>query len=135
MSPWTSLTGDTGSHLENDHYDILRAHCLSAWGGDVLAHVPLDQRSYVEVTKAPEDWLKGIDGVLDRILITAGSVECLRDDIILLGEIVRKLHTKTEVLITANGVHDDPLKYIMVDPTNLGDDTPVIVRWFGEGFK
>ena len=134
MSPWVSLTGDTGSHAVNDKSDVISAKTLGYWGRSVLVDVPESQNAYVEAVKAPEEWFKGADGVVKRVLITAGAAECLRDDIVQFADVFKKHHPDVEVVVQKGGVHDDPYYDFSVKESKLGELTPLIVKWFAEGF-
>jgi len=49
---------------------------LVTWNGD-------EQRGYwVQATEAPLDWWAGIEDVASQVMITAGILECFRDDIL-----------------------------------------------------
>lgn len=132
MSPWVSLTGDTGSHLANDSSDIVGAKTLAYCGRKALEGVPDSLRVYLETLKVPDTWFRGIDELVSRILVTAGAAECLRDDIIQVSHKLSKNHDKVKLIIQENGVHNDPFFDFFVGEMNLGDLTPKIIDWFRE---
>ncbi|KAG6901553.1 hypothetical protein C0995_010610 [Termitomyces sp. Mi166 len=135
MSPWVSLTGDTGSHFANDSLDIVGVKTLAYCGRKVLEDVPDSLHVYLETSKVPDTWFKGVDKLVRRILITAGGVECLRDDIIQVSDKLSKNHNEVRLIVQKNGVHNDPFYDFLAGETNLGDLTPKILAWLRQGLN
>jgi len=135
MSPWVSLTGDAGSMTSNDDNDIIGTKCINEWGHQVLEGVPDSQLPYIYPNKAPESWFKGIDTVVDRVLITAGSAECLRDPIEVFAKQIGSLHSGADFLMQQNGVHNDPYFDFFTKEKKLGKLTPQILGWLARGFE
>lgn len=134
MSPWISLRSKTGSMLTNDDSDILGIACLTYWGREVLYGLPESQRAYLEPVFAPDAWFEKIRTVVDRVLITAGDAECLRDEITLFAKQISKHHDSTQFVIQKYGVHNDPFLDFLTMESKLGELTPLIVEWFAAGF-
>jgi len=135
MSPWVSLSGDTGSHAANDHTDVLGARTLGHSGRYVFFGVPKSLHVYLEASKTPAAWFKGVDGIVDRILVTAGGAECLRDDIVKVADKLVAHHGGgVRLVVQENGVHNDPFFDFLVGERNRCDLTPKIVRWIRGGF-
>ncbi|KAG6883608.1 hypothetical protein C0993_005183 [Termitomyces sp. T159_Od127] len=135
MSPWVSLTGDTGSHLINDSLDIVGAKTFAYCGRKVLEDVPDSLRVYLEMSKVPDTWFKGIDKLVNRILVTAGGVECLRDDIIQVSHKLSQNHSNVRLIVQENGVHDDPFFDFFAGEMNLCDLTPKILGWLRQALN
>ncbi|KAL0952537.1 hypothetical protein HGRIS_006796 [Hohenbuehelia grisea] len=137
ISPWVSLAGEGGSHLENSHADMISAQNLQFWGALVLVDVPVAQRGYVEAVHAPEAWFDGMERVVERVLITAGGAECLRDDIVRFGEMLKKHHPKVDLVVQNRGVHNDMFMDFLagLPEDQLGELTPMFIQWFAEGYK
>ncbi|KAG6847998.1 hypothetical protein H0H93_004275 [Arthromyces matolae] len=130
MSPWTSLTpGARGSSVENDAHDIMTSRTLRYYERKVLEGVPESLRVYLEVNKAPVGWFAGIDKLVKRVLITAGELEILRDDIESVAREISRYHNDVEVIVQENGVHVDPFYDIR------GDLTEKILDWFRGGLR
>ncbi|KAF9491113.1 hypothetical protein BDN71DRAFT_1510661 [Pleurotus eryngii] len=131
------LAGDSSeSTLKHANSDIIPPKNLREWGGYVLADVPVNQRGYVEALKAPDDWFKNMDGVVDRNPITAGSQECLRDDILAFNEKLKKTYKgKSSFVLQRGGVHDDIFLDFLVNETKLGELTPMIIEWLAAGYE
>jgi hypothetical protein len=134
MSPWLSLSGETRSHIVNDKTDVVGAKTLVYSGRKVLADVPKSSHLYLEASKTPEGWFEGVERVVDRVLITAGARECLKDDIALFSQKFSACHSGTEFTVQKNGVHNDPYYDFLVGEKKLSDLTPLIIDWLSEGF-
>lgn len=135
VSPWVSLTTKEGHPA--DATDIITSYNLAEWGKEVLRDVPSSQNVYAEAVNAPESWFKGVDKVVERVLITAGGAECLKDDIVRFDNLLRKHHQKVDLVIQKGGVHDDPFIDFMLGNgnTKLVDVTAVIIEWMFRGFN
>ncbi|KAL0956760.1 hypothetical protein HGRIS_002879 [Hohenbuehelia grisea] len=137
LSPWASLTANTASRTENDKVDICTARACREFGDQVLYGVPEQLWPYLDPVNAPESWFTGMERAVQRVLITAGSAECLRDEIVMLGEIMKKHHSGAEVVVQHRGVHVDPMVDFLayLPEKQLGSVTPMIIQWFVEGYR
>ena len=88
----------------------------------------------VDQTYRPEGWYNGLESVVEKILITAGGNELIRDDVVEIGEIIEKVHSRTTLLVDARGVHDEPLADYSAGEARVGELPPIIKEWLGEGF-
>lgn len=134
MSPWVQLTGTEGTLTSNDDSDIIGTKCINIWGKDVLEGVPDSWLPYVEASRAPEFWFKGVDTVVERILITTGSAECFKDSIESFAKQICSVHGRATFWIQENGVHNDPFFDFLTKEAKLGRMTPQILEWFATGF-
>ncbi|KAJ7730361.1 Alpha/Beta hydrolase protein [Mycena maculata] len=134
ISPWVNLTADSKSHTENDGRDFIGKETLRGWGALILADVPEADSAFAEPVRAPEWWFKGVDRLVERVLVTAGGAECLRDDIVVVGEALKKHHAKTEIVVQAGGLHEDMFLDFLVNESKLGSLTPLTVAWLAAGF-
>ncbi|KAJ7042809.1 Alpha/Beta hydrolase protein [Mycena alexandri] len=135
ISPWTNLSADSKSHTENDGRDFLSKAPITLWGAQILADVPEADIAYVETVRAPDGWFQGVDAVVERVLVTAGGAELLRDDVVVVGEVLKKHHPKTELVIQKNGLHEDMYLDFAAGEKKLGSLTPLIVEWLAAGFS
>jgi len=71
---------------------------------------------------------------VERVLITAGGAECLRDDIVGLAEAFKKHHGSTELVVQPNGLHEDMFLDFVLQEKKLGSLTPLTVEWLAAGF-
>jgi len=135
MSPWVLLTGAEGSMTSNDGNDIIGPKCINMWGHQVLDCVLDSQLPYIEAAKAPELWFKAMDTAVGRVLITAGSAECLRDSIEVFGKQICSIHGDAMFWMQENGVHNDPFLDFLSKEKVLGKMTSQILEWFAAGFS
>ncbi|KAJ7938378.1 hypothetical protein B0H13DRAFT_1851814 [Mycena leptocephala] len=122
------------SHTENEGRDFLSKDALAQWGAQILAAVPETDRMFVETVRAPEWWFKGADALVDRMLITAGGAELLRDDIVVVGEAFKKHHPNVELVVQKDGLHEDMYLDFVLGEKKLGSLTPLTVEWLAAGF-
>jgi acetyl esterase/lipase len=134
ISPWLNLSADSKSHTENDGRDFLSKDALAHWGAQILADVHEMDRIFVEAVRAPEWWFKGADALVDRMLITAGGAELLRDDIVVVGEAFKKHHPNVELVLQKDGLHEDVYLDFLLGEKKLGSLTPLTVEWLAAGF-
>lgn len=133
VSASTNLSRDSRSYTENEGRDCLTKRGLANWG-TVLPRVLEADRPYREAVHAPEGWFNDADKLVDRVLITAGGAELMRDDIVAFGETLKKHHADTQVVVQQGGVHDDMFLDFMVNEKKLGSLTPLAVEWLAAGF-
>jgi len=134
MSPWTLLAGSTGSRTSNDASDVVGAGTFAYCGRKVLAGAPDSSRVYLEASKVPDQWFAGVEGLVERVFVSAGDAECLRDDI---AEVVGRLsthHSRVTFVLQRGGVHNDPFFDFLARESRVGDLTRQILDWVAEGF-
>ena len=119
----------------NDDSDIIGPKCINIWGNQVLDGIPDPQLPYIEASNAPDTWFKSLDTVVERVLITAGSAECLRDSIEALAKRICDVHDGATFWIQENGVHNDPYFDFLTKQKKLGKLTLQILEWFVDGFR
>jgi len=134
MSPWTLLVDkDKQSLYSNDNKgDLLTGKVRNYWGSIVLQDAPKEAIPYLEPNSAPQTWLSGIDVCVKRVLISAGDVECMRDEIVKYQATFKEHHKDVTFILQANGVHDDPFWDFATQEKELGELTPRILDWLDE---
>ena len=135
MSPWAALTGTEGSMTSNEGSDIIGTKCLNDWGRQILEGLPVSYLPYIEPIRAPETWFKSMNIAVDRVLITAGSAECLRDPIEVLAKQICHDHDGATFWMQENGVHIDPFLDFFLEKVKIGTLTQSILEWFATGFE
>jgi acetyl esterase/lipase len=135
MSPWVKLSGTDGSMAFNDDSDIIGPLCVNYWGKQVLLGIPDSQLPYIEASRAPDSWFKAMDTVVERVLITAGSAECLCDSIEVFAQKICDYHSGATFLMQEHGVHDDPYLDFLTKETKKGTLMIPILEWFTTGFS
>ncbi|KAE9401756.1 alpha/beta-hydrolase [Gymnopus androsaceus JB14] len=148
MSPWISMTG-VGSHVEkgivpsfnaNDHSDVVGAKVLLSFGSIVLASAKTSSDAmYIEPIHAPSEWYRGLSDVVDRVFISTGGAECLRDHgRMFFEDKIKPWHAQAEYFEMEGGVHNDPYFDFQVADGPLGERqtlTPKILDWVKKGFE
>jgi hypothetical protein len=119
----------------NDVSDIIGPTCINIWGNEVLDGVPDSQLPYMEASSAPDSWFKSVDTVVERVLITAGSSECLRDSIEEFAKQICSAHDGATFWMQENGVHNEPYLDFSSKEVKFGKITPQILEWFAAGFE
>lgn len=154
ISPWIILTTDAPSYAENKDVDAVSRDALERWGAAVLRQAPDEYSPFVEPGKAQEEWFNGIETIFERLFITAGDKECMRDDIngfarnlkkrfgtrsegftpSIKDEVSQQDHPKVTFLLEKGGVHDHSLVDFEVGETRLVETTRILVDWLADGF-
>ena len=119
----------------NDASDIIGPKCINIWASEVLEGVSDSQLPYLEPSSAPDSWFKSVDTVVERVLITAGSAECLRDSIEVFAKQICSIHDGATFRMLENGVHNEPYFEFICKKVEFWNITPQILEWFATGFK
>ncbi|KAK7055412.1 Abhydrolase-3 domain-containing protein [Favolaschia claudopus] len=137
ISPWTTLSATNkplSSYTENEGRDCVTQRIFSRWGALVLADVVQADRPFVEAVHAPDTWFEGADTLVERVLITGGGLEVLRDDIIAVGQSFQRHHRGAELVVQEDGIHDDMFNELAVNERKCSL-TPLIIGWLATGFR
>ncbi|KAJ7699595.1 Alpha/Beta hydrolase protein [Mycena rosella] len=137
MSPWVVLTTDSQSYSDHDGIDLFTKECLASTGDIVLAGfsgADGQNAAFAQPARAPESWFKNVDGIVERVLVTAGGAECMYDDITEFVEGFKKHHRDVEFAVQPGGLHEDPFLDFLIGEKKLGVLTPRIVDWIAAGF-
>jgi len=139
MSPFFIMTPRNvfSSWKAYDGIDSVSAEAFATFGYQVLMSTVKKPGllPYVDQSYRPDGWYEGLERVVERILVTAGGNECLKDDIVEVSEAIRVMHPRTTLLVDARGVHDEPLADYGAGETRVGELTPVIKEWIKECFN
>lgn len=133
MSPWVDLSDIFGTLSSGEKTDILTVATIKSWGAQSLGPVPAKHLDYIEANSAKEDWWKGVDAFVDRVLITAGQDECLKNEIIRFQSVFDNFHSHVKLEIH-EGIHNDPFFDFAVGEKN-GNTTNMIIDWLTVGFQ
>ncbi|KIJ34440.1 hypothetical protein M422DRAFT_263395 [Sphaerobolus stellatus SS14] len=109
LSPWTVLTPpESSTRKDHNSTDVLTSHKLAEFGKEVLDSVSNDRAEeaapYIEPGKAPKGWFTGIGLLMDRMLITSGTSECMVDEI---GAFSDRIHFEILASTPANSISDN----------------------------
>lgn len=137
MSPWVKFQSDSVSFTSNVE-DICSDKSLSAWGRIYAESVSESRRPYIEPATAGPTWFNGLGLLVERMLVSAGEDERLKDDIVALAGVLKeKGGVDVRLEVQPGGVHDDPyFDFVLTDtPSQLGSLTPTITQWLMEGLS
>ncbi|KDR74062.1 hypothetical protein GALMADRAFT_599655 [Galerina marginata CBS 339.88] len=134
MSPWVITLDDNIYHTNDGAGDILSASALLYWGTKIHEGVPPLAKPYLNATGAPEGWLKGIDKIVKRILISDGAVEVLRDAVIKYSTSVKKYHKNAVLFMQDFGAHDETFIIFFAGEQDH-KLTPFLLDWLDQGFS
>lgn len=137
MSPWISLVSSSPSMVNEASEDMATCSGLGGAGSMLMASVPAEQRAYAEPIYAPDGWFEGLDTVVERLLVTAGEEELMRDDILQFSDILTKHKSQYTFILQPGGLHDDPILDFMakVPLDQLSPLTSKAVEWLAAGIK
>ncbi|KAH7071863.1 alpha/beta hydrolase fold protein [Paraphoma chrysanthemicola] len=107
ISPWVSFSQTAQSFTSNAYRDVLDNGTLKTWANAFLGGAEPDE--YTEPLTAAPEWWSNMPA--EKVLITAGEHEALRDDILEFGSKVKDLNHPTvdEVFLGEAECHDAPV--------------------------
>lgn len=121
ISPVTTFSGSSASYITNAETDYITQSTAVRYGqymtDDSEYYSLISERGlyYGEFPNAPLEWWDGMERVTNRILVTTGECEVLRDETVALADIWRKTEAvkmglvECEVRVESGEVHDEPL--------------------------
>jgi acetyl esterase/lipase len=132
VSPWVDMSDTHGTFKNGDSTDMFTADVIRDWASRILGPVPKEYLDYIEINSSQDDWWKGAEASIGRVLITAGREECLKDEIIRFKSIFENFHSHV-TLLEHQGIHEDP--FFAVDIGESGGGAPdMIIDWCQAGF-
>lgn len=137
ISPWVSPSGEIGAETfrRNSKADIISSDDLLLWAKPSLRDLPNFVLPFIEPAKAPEAWFSGVDKLVDRILITSGSAECMHEAHNYFHERhLKDCHPNVQYVVQKDGVHDEVLHEFALYNRPVGELAPLIVNWIARGF-
>jgi len=145
MSPWVVMKSTSASSRSNAAYDIVVSanpnSTKQSYAELVQPYATQEHElPYMDPLNAPDSWFVGLDGVVERVLMTAGGMEVLRDDIISFSQKLSKVIKSNRNFtfeVQEGGIHNDPYLDFMVNMPfdRLGSLTPLIIHWLAGGIK
>ncbi|EAU87388.2 hypothetical protein CC1G_02147 [Coprinopsis cinerea okayama7 len=135
LSPWTNL--QIAEQRGQKSADVINTKVLKVWAKSYIDTIPKGQEHYASfLTPGKEDWFTGLGQFCNRIMVSFGGDECIKDDGV---DVARSRLSQDGVdlrlEIQEGGVHDDPFwDFTSSDnPSSVGTLTPIIVEWLKEG--
>jgi len=118
---------------KNEH-DVFKGRVGSHWGRVVLEGISEKHTPYIQALKAPDTWFQGIHEIVDRLLITTGDIELLRDMIIEFKPRIEAHHPDVRFIMQENGVHDGPFFDFVGTCPDFSKTTHAILEWYALGY-
>ncbi|KAK2460374.1 hypothetical protein APHAL10511_007539 [Amanita phalloides] len=133
ISPWVQMDGTHKFPSFKNEHDIVKGTVGAYWGEVVLEGIAEKYTPYVQALKAPDSWFQGIDDVVDRLLITTGDIDCLRDMIIDFKPKIEGYHPDVRFIMQKDGVHNGPFFDFVTGIPDLSRTTLNILEWCASG--
>ncbi|KAH0608080.1 uncharacterized protein H6S33_002132 [Morchella sextelata] len=133
ISPWVSFdTNSESMQGYNSEHDTIFPGIMDAWSSSYLGSQEA-RNAYSEPIRAPEGWWSDLQGVVKRILITAGAEEVMLDDLVKFSQVLGGM--KGVEFNLEKGPHAVPIH----SNEEGGPEGSVMwskqVRWVGETLK
>ena len=139
MSPFvvlsTSASAACHSRTANGEKDVWRGSVIDYCIELARTGVPESFYPYMDMSSAPDNWYDGLQNIVDRILITGGGDEVLKDEIHSLSEKISAYHSNTKLVIQVGGIHNDPYFDFFAKEKVQSKLTPILIDWLMEGFS
>ncbi len=138
ISPWVSLSGEIGAETfrRNSKTDVISSDDLLLWAEPSLRDLPDSALPFIEPAKAPEAWFSGMDKLVERILITSGSVECMHEaHNYFVERHLKDYCSNVQYVVQKDGVHDEVLHEFALYNRPVSELAPLIVNWIAQGFS
>lgn len=129
VSPWSIYNVDSPSYARNQKKDVLDIPAYSFISDLVKKGVTPELQHYSEPISAPPGWLKGLDNVYPRFLITAGEEECPLDQTIETKAILSRYVRDTELVIEPGLAHGEVIIRFATNEGEVGGDWDAIVAF------
>ncbi|KAF9033138.1 Alpha/Beta hydrolase protein [Panaeolus papilionaceus] len=139
ISPWVVLLpkseGSFGGMYDN--IDIISSGTIKEFADWVVSGLqdPDKMLPYMDSRFGPEGWYDGLEDVVERVLISIGGAEVLRDSILEFSERVEKVHKGTTTIMDKHGLHDEVLlDFLVPGEKKFTEMSSKMFQWFREGF-
>ncbi|KAI9701368.1 MAG: hypothetical protein M1820_006459 [Bogoriella megaspora] len=134
ISPWCSFDTTLPSNYTNEIHDVLAVKIAVRAAKDFSGGVPAD--AYTQASHAPKDWFRGLDRVVENVLVWGGGKEILIDAINLL---VRRLkddgNANLKYVIQRGAAHEDMILETAFGYTRKAEGTEVIEKFIVEKLR
>lgn len=134
ISPWVLLEEFHKYPSTKNEHDVFKGRVGSHWGEVVLEGISEKHTPYIQALKAPDTWFQGIHEIVDRLLITTGDIELLRDMIIEFKPRIEAHHPDVLFVMQENGVHDGPFFDFVGTSPDFSKTTHAILEWYASGY-
>jgi len=132
LAPWIKFTFDAPSITRNITTDMISLGLCRRWAAAYMGSAPVDP--YNQPLTAPEGWWSQMREVVPRLLNAGGSREILADDIVKLGEVLKRecVDVEVENIMTEEG-HDTVIldRLAGFQGKDIGQEA-VVQTWLGK---
>ncbi|KAG7441976.1 alpha/beta-hydrolase [Guyanagaster necrorhizus] len=137
ISPWVSMKSDSqcdlGAMRVRYKYDVISAKIGRPACETIVKDVPDSEIAFLDPLEGPENWFAGLDGLVGRVLISCGELECILQGIKKLHEkYLLPVHENIEFLEQENRLHIEP---ILDFAWKKDPGEKRIVEWFASTFS
>ncbi|KAH8900503.1 alpha/beta-hydrolase [Thozetella sp. PMI_491] len=125
ISPWVALLSSADSIKTNEREDILSAESLSYWARNFFGGAAPD--SWNSPLAAPSEWWSDLP--VEKILVTYGDKEMIRDDAAKLCQLLQDHHPRTTAVEFPGEIHAHMLmnRYLHINKACASEK--VYVEW------
>lgn len=134
ISPWTIYNVDSPAYARNDKKDVLDISAFTFVSNMVKNGLAPELQHYSEPVLAPPGWLKGLEKVYSRFLITAGSEECPLDQTIETRDVLSRYVRETDLVIAPGLAHGETIIRFATNEGGVGEDWDAIVAFLSKSF-
>ncbi|KAF8626654.1 hypothetical protein AX15_004745 [Amanita polypyramis BW_CC] len=135
ISPWILMDGIHEYPSFKNEHDIINGGVARYWGRLLSEGSPEKYTPYIQALRAPDAWFEGIDHIVDRLLITTGDIDLLRDTIVEFKGMIERHHPDVGFILQEHGVHDGPLFDFVSKNPDVSKTTGGILEWYTSGYK
>jgi hypothetical protein len=89
----------------------------------------VEHDAYTDASTAPVDWWEGLDKVVKNVLMTAGALELMVDDICGFGKRIQKHHALAQTMVAADETHDQAIIDLDFGFGEYGESARYIMEW------
>lgn len=101
---------DLGAMKVRYQYDVISAKIGRSACEMLVKDIPDSEIAFLDPLEGPENWFAGLDGLVGRILITCGELECIFQGIKKLHEkYLVPIHGDIEFLEQKDRLHIEPI--------------------------
>ncbi|CAL8580021.1 hypothetical protein XPA_005754 [Xanthoria parietina] len=127
VSPWGEFSTSAPSFTRNEENDSINGAILRRWATYFMDGAPAD--NYNQPFLAPGDWWKGLNGVIQALLITAGTDEVLLDGIAEFVTTIKTGFPSTTTFFAPREFHDQPFMESLDDNDERCQQGKVLKAW------
>lgn len=138
LSPWLTFSDAAPSFYANAATDLMPTPALLAWAGFLkTSRGHSDDGNWFEPAEAPAEWWNSLEKVVNNVLITTATGECMVDDIVLAAAKMQKgMGSKAgfEIFVQDGASHNEILAEF-ASHDKPGPSTEKVTKWIANVFS